>query len=77
MPIKVAKTEQACAFGAAMFAAAVAGVYPDIQSAQKAMGQGFLSEYLPNEENHRIYSELYQKYLHLGKCTELEFSSNS
>jgi L-ribulokinase len=70
MPIKVAKTEQACAFGAAMFAAVVAGVYPDIQSAQKAMGQGFLSEYLPNEENHRIYSGLYQKYLQLGTFTE-------
>jgi L-ribulokinase len=70
MPIKVAKTEQACAFGAAMFAAVVAGVYPDIQTAQKAMGQGFLSEYLPNEENHRIYSGLYQKYLRLGKFTE-------
>jgi L-ribulokinase len=70
MPIKVSKTEQACAMGAAMFAAVVAGVYPDIQAAQKAMGQGFLSEYLPNEENHRIYSGLYQRYLQLGKFTE-------
>jgi L-ribulokinase len=77
MPIKVAKTEQACAFGAAMFAAVVAGVYPDIQAAQKAMGQGFLSEYLPNEENHKIYLKLYEKYLCLGKFTESEFSNNS
>jgi L-ribulokinase len=77
MPIKVAKTEQACAFGAAMFAAVVAGVYPDIQSAQKAMGQGFLSEYLPDEENHKVYLKLYEKYLCLGKFTESEFSNNS
>jgi L-ribulokinase len=70
MPIKVAKTEQACAFGAAMFAAVVAGVYPDIQAAQKAMGQGFLSEYLPNEENHQVYLKLYEKYLQLGNFTE-------
>jgi L-ribulokinase len=70
MPIKVARTEQACAFGAAMFAAVVAGIYPKIEDAQKAMGQGFLHEYMPNEENHRIYSALYEKYVQLGKFTE-------
>lgn len=70
MPIKVAKTEQACAFGAAMFAAVVAGVYPTVEAAQKAMGKGFLSEYLPNEENHRVYLTLYEKYLQLGEFTE-------
>jgi L-ribulokinase len=70
MPIKVAKTEQACAFGAAMFAAVVAGIYPDVESAQKAMGRGFSAEYLPNGENHRIYMDLYEKYLQLGKFTE-------
>jgi L-ribulokinase len=75
MPIKVAKTEQACAFGAAMFAAVVAGIHPDIQTAQKAMGQGFLPEYLPNEENHRTYLRLYEKYLRLGRFTETEFST--
>ena len=70
MPIKVAKTEQACAFGAAMFAAVVAGIYPDVQAAQKAMGQGFISEYVPYETNHRIHLETYKKYLALGKFTE-------
>ena len=70
MPIKVAKTEQACAFGAAMFAAVVAGIYPDVQAAQKAMGQGFISEYVPDETNHRIHLETYKKYLALGKFTE-------
>ena len=70
MPIKVAKTEQACAFGAAMFAAVVAGIYPTVENAQKAMGQGFISEYFPNEANHRIYMDIYKKYLALGKFTE-------
>jgi L-ribulokinase len=70
MPIKVAKTEQACAFGAAMFAAVIAGIYPDVRAAQKAMGQGFISEYLPDETNHRTYLEMYKKYLALGKHTE-------
>ena len=70
MPIKVAKTEQACAFGAAMFAAVVAGIYPHVEAAQKAMGQGFLSEYLPDADHHRRYAALYEQYRSLGKFTE-------
>jgi L-ribulokinase len=53
-----------------MFAAVVAGVYPTVEAAQRAMGQGFLSEYLPNEKNHKVYLKLYEKYLRLGKFTE-------
>jgi L-ribulokinase len=70
MPIKVARTEQACAFGAAMFAAVVAGVYEKVEDAQAAMGQGFAFEYIPNEENHKLYLELYKKYQTIGKFTE-------
>lgn len=72
MPIKVAKTEQACAFGAAMFAAVAAGVYEKVEDAQDAMGQGFAFKYHPNDENHKIYMNLYKKYLQLGKFTENE-----
>lgn len=75
MPIKVAKSEQACAFGAAMFAAVVAGEHPDIYAAQKAMGQGFASVYTPNMDNHRIYMSAYEKYQKLGKFTETELFS--
>jgi L-ribulokinase len=75
MPINVAKTEQACAFGAAMFAAVVAGIYPTVQDAMAAMGQGFLSEYIPNEQNHAIYRNLYEKYLQLGKFTEQKLTA--
>lgn len=70
MPIKVAKAEQACAFGTAMFAAVAAGVYAKVEDAQAAMGMGFAHEYHPNAENHKLYKELYQKYLALGKWTE-------
>lgn len=70
MPIKVAKTEQACAFGAAMFAAVAAGLYPKVEDAQNAMGQGFAFEYFPNEENHKLYAELYKKYQQVGQFTE-------
>jgi len=61
MPIKVAKSEQACAFGASMFAAVAAGVYGKVEDAQAAMGMGFASEYLPNTENHKLYLEIYKK----------------
>lgn len=72
MPIKVAKAEQACAFGAAMFASVAAGLHPNVEAAQKAMGQGFAFEYQPNAQNHKIYMEVYDKYLKLGKFTEKE-----
>jgi len=75
MPIKVAKAEQACAFGASMFAAVVAGVYDKVEDAQKAMGMGFASEFYPNKENVAVYRELYKDYLKLGKFTEKELFS--
>lgn len=70
MPIKVARSEQACAFGASMFAAVVAGVYKKVEDAQQAMGQGFSKEYKPNKNNHEAYKALYQKYRALGNFTE-------
>lgn len=72
MPIKVAKAEQACAFGASMFAAVAAGVYAKIEDAQQAMGQGFAKEYKPNLENHQAYLALYEKYRKVGNFTENE-----
>lgn len=72
MPIKVAKAEQACAFGASMFAAVAAGVYAKIEDAQQAMGQGFATEYQPNQENHQAYLALYEKYQKVGNFTETE-----
>lgn len=70
MPIKVAKAEQACAFGASMFAAVAAGIYPKVEEAQKAMGLGFAMEYQPNHDNHQAYLGLYEKYKDLGAFTE-------
>jgi L-ribulokinase len=74
MPIKVAKVEQACAFGAAMFAAVAAGLYARVEDAQKAMGRGFAKTYYPVEANHVVYEELYKKYCRLGQFTENELS---
>lgn len=70
LPIKVAKSKQTCALGAAMFASVVSGVYNNIEEAQKNMGQGFEKEYAPDMANHTYYSGVYKKYLQLGKFTE-------
>lgn len=72
MPIKVAKSEQACALGASMFAAVAAGVYAKVEDAQKGMGKGFASEFYPDEEAHKAYLSLYKKYTKLGRFTEKE-----
>lgn len=70
MPIKIAKTTETCATGAAMFAAVAAGVYSTIEEAQKKMEQGFEKEYVPVPENVKVYDKLYDKYLALGRFTE-------
>ncbi len=72
MPIKVARTEQTCAFGAAMFAAVVAGIYSKVEDSQKAMGKGFEKTYFPLQDNVDAYEKIYQKYLKIGAFTEKE-----
>lgn len=71
-PIKVCNTDQACALGAAMFAATAAGVYSKVEDAITAMNSGFSKEYIPNTNNVKAYAEIYKKYLKLGEFTEKE-----
>ncbi|MDR0972722.1 MAG: ribulokinase [Prevotellaceae bacterium] len=66
MPIKVCRTDQACALGAAMFAAVAAGAYERVEDAQQAMSSGFAHEYLPNPAYAAVYDSLYEQYLRLG-----------
>lgn len=71
-PILVARSEQTCALGSAMAAAVVGGFYPTVIYAQKAMGNGFETEYLPIPENARKYQALYEQYLQYGNVIEKE-----
>ena len=70
MPIKVCNTDQACALGAAMFAATASGAYPTIEAARDAMNSGFAHEYQPIPANVEVYDRLYQKYEVLGRFVE-------
>jgi len=74
-PIKVARSEQAVALGSAMAAATVAGIYPNIEAAQDAMGNGFETEYVPVPESARKYEQLYRTYSKLGEFIEKELTS--
>ncbi|MBM4144232.1 MAG: ribulokinase [Lentisphaerae bacterium] len=70
--IKVVRSQQACALGAAMFAAVVAGVHKTVQDAQRAMGSGFEAEYRPSPERAAEYDRLYARYQSLGRFVEQE-----
>ena len=70
MPIRIHKSEQTCALGAAMFAATAAGLYPKVEDAMDAMGQGFDLEYKPNAKAVAIYAKRYEKYLEIGNGLE-------
>jgi L-ribulokinase len=77
MPIKIHKSEQTCAIGAAMFAATVAGIYPKVEDAMEVMGQGFDAEYHPNPEKAKIYAKRYQTYIKAGDFIEDSLNSKN
>ena len=70
VPIQVVASEQACALGAAMFAAVAAGLYPRVTEAQERIGSGFSRTYTPDPQRARAYQGLYERYLALGRALE-------
>ena len=70
MPIRIHKSEQTCALGAAMFAATAAGIYSKVEEAMIAMGQGFDAEYFPDKNKVEIYRRRFLKYKALGAFVE-------
>ena len=71
MPIRIHKSEQSCALGAAMFAATAAGMYDRVEDAMSAMGPGFDREYTPNKKRTAHYKERYEQYKELGAFLEI------
>ncbi len=70
MPIRIHKSEQTCAIGAAMFAATAAGLYDRVEDAMAAMGQGFEQTYIPEEKWVSMYAQRYERYRALGAFVE-------
>ncbi len=70
MPIRIHKSEQTCALGAAMFAATAAGIYEKVEDAMIAMGQGFDATYFPNPARVEIYKKRFERYKQFGLFIE-------
>lgn len=70
MPVKVVKSSQAVALGAAIFGAVAAGYYKNINKAQANMASKVLTVYNPIPENVKVYKKLYEKYRKAGGLLE-------
>ncbi|MGN6214136.1 ribulokinase [Parafilimonas sp.] len=70
MPIRIHKSEQTCAAGAAMFAATASGLYDKVEDAMAAMGRGFEAEYVPDKSKAALYNKRYTKYKQFGAAIE-------
>ena len=68
-PMKVARSDQTCAVGAAIFGAVAAGKaaggFAGVAEAQEAICGVRGKIYKPDPENHQIYSDLYKLYREL------------
>lgn len=61
-PVKIASSDQTPALGAAIYAAVVAGIYPNVTEASQKMGSGFDGEYFPQIDKVAAYNRLLQSY---------------
>ncbi len=61
-PMKVSRSAQTCALGAAIAGAVVAGAHPDYAAAQQAMTGLKPRAFKPNPKAHAIYRQLYPLY---------------
>lgn len=70
MPIRISKSEQTCALGAAVFAATAAGIYSSVDEAKENLATGFERVYEPNSEKAEVYQKMYEKYKSFGELIE-------
>lgn len=61
-PMKLSRSAQTCALGAAIFGSVVGGAHPNVSSAQEAMTGTKPHEYNPNPLGVETYRELYRLY---------------
>jgi L-ribulokinase len=76
MPIRIHSSEQTCALGASMFAATTAGLYPKVEDAMAAIGQGFDATYTPDPTRIEVYAQRFRAYEKLGSFIEAETIAN-
>ncbi len=64
-PMKISRSSQTCALGAAIFGAVVGGAYKTTEAAQKKMTGVKAKVYKPIRANVRVYAELFKVYMQL------------
>jgi L-ribulokinase len=64
-PMKISRSAQTCALGAAIAGAVVGGVYGSMEAAQKRMTGLKARVYKPHAARHEVYRELYRLYREL------------
>ena len=70
MPIKVHRSAQTCALGAAMFGSTAAGIYATVEEAMVSMGPGFENEFYPDPQRTAIFQKRFKKYVLMSKVME-------
>ena len=77
LPIKVHKSENTCAIGAAINASIAAGIFDNMEEALKKLGQGNDRKFTPNEKLKEFYKQrevLYENAgIFMGKNMECKF----
>lgn len=61
-PMKISRSDQTCALGAAIAGAVVAGAHSNYAGAQRAMAGLDPRVFTPNPKAHAVYRELYRQY---------------
>jgi len=61
-PMKISRSAQTCALGAAIFGAVAGGAYKKTEAAQKKMTGVKSTVYRPNKAAAKVYAELYTLY---------------
>ena len=76
MPIRIHRSEQTCALGAAMFAATAAGIYKKVEEAMEAWARVLMPNTNRIKELTGIYEKRYEQYKKFGEFIEPGKRSN-
>ena len=77
LPMRISRSAQTCALGAAIFGAVVAGAHPTVEAAQASMTDVKDVVYQPISKNVAVYQELYTIYSSLHDAFGTENYSRS
>mgnify|MGYP002514457042 FL=1 len=68
--IRVSECKQSCALGSAICASVVAGLYPTIEEAQKALCRPIIRTYTPDPVHRELLQRRHELYREAGRFTE-------